>query len=252
MANVIQFYFNRAKRLLESKQYQQCINTLTKIIDSGETINQEKANVYLLRGIAYFEKSEYDNEINDYAEAIPLFIENNDKAKVYASRGNAYREQKKYNNAIADFTKVSKLYTKNNDKTKVYFRRGSAYEKLGEYEKAIALYTKNNDKAIADYTKAIELYRENNNKTNAYFVRGITYNTKGEYDNSIADYQESITLLLKHAYNSYGEAKTFYKFCPANKNTLAMLIQQQIYFSDIASLNDPLECPLVQKDDFFL
>ena len=29
-----------------------------------------------------------------------------------------------------------------------------------------------------------------------------------------------------------------------------MLIHQQIYFSDITSLNDPLECPFVQEDKF--
>ena len=35
-----------------------------------------------------------------------------------------------------------------------------------------------------------------------------------------------------------------YKFLPVNNNSISMLIQNEVYFSDIPSLNDPLECPL--------
>ena len=75
---------------------------------------------------------------------------------------------------------------------------------------------------------------------------------------AIADYKESIKLTCKYSLANYdeenpfyGKAKTFYKFCPINKNTLALLIKQEIYFSNIASLNDPLECPFVQEEPFF-
>ena len=350
MANGIQFHFKRAERLFDKEQHKECIDTLSRIIDSDEatekdkaevyfrigftynkqgrcenaianytkaiklfTNNNDKAEVYSNRGTTYLAVEKYDKAINDYTEAIKLFTKNNKKAGAYVQRGSTYAIQSKYEDAIADYTKAIPLFTEDNNKAKAYFGKGLAYSKKSEYNNAIAdftkaipLFTGSNDKAngyyykgngysaqgehenaIADYTQAIELYTkdnskanahynrgiayyaqgkykdaindyikaiplfdEDNNKANAYYNKGVAYKAKGENDKAIANYQKSIPLLSQHACNSYKEAKTFYKFCPVNKNTLAMLIQQQIYFSDIASLNDPLECPLVQEDEF--
>ena len=38
---------------------------------------------------------------------------------------------------------------------------------------------------------------------------------------------------------------TCYKFIPISKNSIDMLVKNIVYFSDVPSLNDPLECPLL-------
>ena len=63
MANGIQFYFNKAIKLLEKEKYQESIDTLTKIIDAVEATNKDKANAYNNRGVAYEKLGEYDKAI---------------------------------------------------------------------------------------------------------------------------------------------------------------------------------------------
>ena len=82
-------------------------------------------------------------------------------------------------------------------------------------------------------------------------MRINVYNQLKQLENAKKDCQKSIDLICQDSSAKYGEKSTFYKFCPLNENIFDMLKQQQIYFSDIASLNDLLECPFVQKELFF-
>ena len=365
MKDSIRKLFAEANKYLAQKQWQNCINVLTKIIDSSKATKYEKADAYTNRGRMYFEKSikndekeqyieakanytdaiadykeaialyqednnkaipyfckgnvyfalqKYDNAITDYTKAIALYPKKNDQADAYFKRGNAYKQLKQYEEAIDDYKEAIALYLEKNDKANAYFNRGNAYNELKEYEKArndyteaITRFTDDNDKAdaytsrgnsydelkqykeaiadykeaialatnknteanayfgkgnvyfalqkyedaIADYKKAIDLYPEKNDKANAYYNRGSAYHNLKKYKEAKKDYQKSVDLICEYSSANYGEKKTFYKFRPLNKHTFNMLKKQQIYFSDIASLNDPLECPFVREDQFF-
>ena len=199
-----------------------------------------KADAYLGRGDTYSALQKYEKALADYTDAIGLYLEDNDQAKVYTNRGNTYNKLKQYDNAIADYKKAIILCPKNNHKAKMYLNLGITYFALQKYEKA-----------IINYRQAIDLYPEKNDQAKVYFGRGITYKQLEKDKKAIADYKESIKLVCKYSRTNYGKAKTFYKFCPLNKHTFDMLKEQKLYFSDIASLNDPLECPFVQEEPFF-
>ncbi|MCY3740628.1 MAG: tetratricopeptide repeat protein [Candidatus Poribacteria bacterium] len=56
---------------------------------------------YYNRGIAYYEKREYDKAIADFSEVIKR---NSDHADAYYNRGNAYCDEVDCDKAIADYT----------------------------------------------------------------------------------------------------------------------------------------------------
>ena len=60
----------------------------------------------MLRGIAWFEKKDYDNAIKDYSEAIG-FESNN--ANLYVRRGYAWSFKRDYPKAIRDFDEAIRL-----------------------------------------------------------------------------------------------------------------------------------------------
>ena len=187
---------------------------------------------YLNRGSTHKELKQYENTITDYTEAIALYQKDNDKANVYCNRGNTYNELKQYENAIADYTQAIARFANNNDKAKTHFNRGNVYNQLKQLEDAKKDYQKSVDLAcecsLANYDKSVD--------------------SACEY--SLVNYCKTETF-YKFYLNKQTNTRTFYKFCPLNKHTFDMLKEQKLYFSDIASLNDPLECPFVQEVKFF-
>ena len=240
MEDFIYKMFVEAKKYFIQEEWEKVIKLFTLIIDSSKATPLDKANAYNGRGVAYKKLELYKKAIDDYTKAIDLFTEKNDKAKAYNNRGHAYNQLKQYEKALADYTEAIALYPKDNDKANAYGNRGSTYNELEQYEEA-----------ITDYKEAIDLFTEDDDKAKAYYNRGITYEELKQDKKAIADYQKSIDLICQDSSAKYHETDPFYKFCPINKNTLALLIKQEIYFSDIASLNDPLKCPFVQEDQFF-
>ena len=117
---------------------------------------------YYNRGIAYFNKGDFDRAIVDFSEAIEL---NPDDAVAYNNRGGIYYLKEEYESAIADFSKAIEL---NPGYAIAYNNRGVAYYLKKEYESA-----------IVDFSEAIEL---NPNYAIAYNNRGRTYGVRGEVD----------------------------------------------------------------------
>ena len=178
--------------------------------------------------------------VEDFTQAIELFKDDNRRANAYRNRGDFYDKTGQHENAIDDYTHAVDLFTDDKEKAITYCSRGNVYGELGEQQEA-----------IDDFTCAIELFKDDDDKAKAYYNRGIEYVSRNQYKEAMADYIEAITRTCRYSRNSYKGKKNFYKFRPLNKNTLALLVQQEIYFSNIALLNDPLECPLVQENDFF-
>jgi len=88
-----------------------------------QSLKLENAQAYNNRGLAYFEKGQYDLAIADYSEAITIDSKN---AAAYYNRGDTYLLKGQYDEAIADFSKVIEI----NPKLSVfYYLRGNAYFK---------------------------------------------------------------------------------------------------------------------------
>jgi tetratricopeptide (TPR) repeat protein len=103
-----------------------------------------EAAAYLKRGIACFEKEDYDQAIVDCSESIRL---NPNVALSYGVRGDAYRGKKDYDRAIADLTEAVRLDPNN---AFAYSDRGLTY-----------LYKEEYDQAIADLETALKLEPDN-------------------------------------------------------------------------------------------
>ena len=110
----------------------------TRVLNDRTVRN--RAIAYVIRGLAWSAKNDFDHAITDYTEAIRLDPKN---AVDFSSRGNAYYARRDYDHAIADYDQAIRLDPKN---AVVFSSRGNAYYAKGDY-----------DRAIADYDQAIRL-----------------------------------------------------------------------------------------------
>jgi tetratricopeptide (TPR) repeat protein len=142
------------------------------------------------RGVASYEKNEYDRAIADYSEAVRL---NPKYAGAYVGRGATWHAKREYDRAIADYDEAIRIDPKNG---LAFLDRGFAWETK-----------KDSDRAIADYDEAIRLYP---NYTEAYDRRGHAWQSKGNLDRAIADYSEAIRLDPKHIDANASRGRTYF------------------------------------------
>ena len=163
---------------------EQAIAACTRML----ALNPKNAVVFVVRGVAYFRKGDYDDAISDYERAIRLDPK---LAIAYSNRGDAHNHKGDYDEAISDYERAIRLDPK---LAIAYNNRGDAYNHKGDY-----------DHATSDYDEAIRLDPK---LAVAYNNRGDTYRHKGDYDHAISDYDEAIRLdpKLAVAYNNRGDA----------------------------------------------
>jgi tetratricopeptide (TPR) repeat protein len=176
-------YYNRGLAFYEKKDYDHAITEFNEAI----RLDPNFSDAYNNRGHIYERKKQYDRAIADFNEAIRLDQNN---AMAYNNRGDIYSHKKQYDSAIADFTESIRL---DPNIALAYSNRGEIYFNKKQY-----------DRAIADFTEAIRLDPDN---ALAYNNRGYVYGNKGQYDRAVADLSEAIRLdpNLALAYNNRGE-----------------------------------------------
>ena len=79
------------------------------------------AEIYHLRGLAYYKKGRYNDVIEDETKAVAL---KPDFAAAYHNRGVAYAKKGQHDNAIEDYNKALGILPNYGD---AYFSRGVAY-----------------------------------------------------------------------------------------------------------------------------
>jgi len=146
----------------------------TALIQGSRDTADDWSVVYNNRGIAYYEKGDYDLAIQDLNEAIHL---NPKDEKAYDGRGVAYKKKGDFDHAIRDFNEAIHL---NPNFERAYNDRGAAYIDKEEY-----------DRAIQDFNEAIRL---NPNNANNYNNRSVAYMRKGDYSAAIKDDNQAIHL----------------------------------------------------------
>jgi tetratricopeptide (TPR) repeat protein len=158
----------------KSTDSESIITGCTALILSGQETTKGLSVVYDIRGVAYYEKGDYDRAIHDLGEAIRL---NSSNENAYYSRGLAYKKKGDYDRAIQDFTEAIHLDPKFE---RAYYDRGNCYINKVDY-----------DRAIAEFDEAIQL-----NPKNAinYNNRGVAYSRKGDTGRAIQDYNQAIQL----------------------------------------------------------
>ena len=146
----------------------------TALIQTSHGIAEYLSTAYNNRGVAYFEKGEYDRAIQDFNEAIHL---SSNAEAAYYGRGLAYKKKGDFDRAIQDFNEAIRL---NPNFERAYYDRGNAYIDKEEY-----------DRAVQDFNEAIRL---NRNNANNYNNRVVAYERKGDYGRAIQDYNQAIQL----------------------------------------------------------
>ncbi len=135
------------------------------------TTSEERASIYIARGLAYQNGGDRGKAIADFTEAIRL---NPKDSRPYVSRGWAYTSNDEWGKAILDYDEAIRL---DSNDAGAYGKRGLAQLGKGEL-----------DKAIADFSEVIRL---NPGSFIAYYSRGAAYKQKGDDVKADADFAEA-------------------------------------------------------------
>jgi len=108
------------------------ISGCATVLQSEGTSAGNRAVAYVLRGMAYAGKKDYDRSIADFNEAIRI---NPNLAMAYNNRGSAVQSKGDYDRAIADYSEAIRI---NPSYAVAYSNRGNLFQAQGRREEAIA------------------------------------------------------------------------------------------------------------------
>jgi tetratricopeptide (TPR) repeat protein len=152
-----------------------------------EPINNPMA--YNSRGLAFFDKGEFDLAIKDYNSAIE---QRPSAAEYYVNRGTAFCEKGDFIRSLADLDKAISLKP---GEYMAYNNRGNVLYRKGDLEPA-----------LADFNAAIKLKPS---ESMAYNNRGNVFHQKGEIDRAIEDFNKAIILNPGYADAYYNRGVMF-------------------------------------------
>jgi tetratricopeptide (TPR) repeat protein len=136
------------------------IAACTREIESGKHKGTNLGQLYIKRGVEFYNKSDYDHALADSNQAIRLAP---NSGLPFLNRGKVFRAKGELSRAIAEFDHAIQLDPKY---AYSYQDRGVAYYKMKDY-----------DRAIRDYDQAIRL---NSKLTMALYGRGVAKLKKGD------------------------------------------------------------------------
>src|SRR6516165_7889830 len=137
-------YVDRETALAHRIPTAELTTTATLPISPSPRVNWKRlfgyAALHSIRGLNFYEKSDYDHAISEYTEAIKLDPDNDfANASVYYYRGLAYHHKHEYDEAIRDFNEA--IFLDPIDPT-AYYYRGLAYHELAKEAQAEADFDK--------------------------------------------------------------------------------------------------------------
>ena len=126
------------EHLLEEKKYDKAIEKFSKaiaLIENDDSRNKGNgktlAQIFKLRGTAYFKLKNYDKSLEDFNKSI--ILNRNEVKSAYAERGKLFLVKKDYEKAFADFEKAKPAFS--ND-YRAALGKAIAYYETQKYEKA--------------------------------------------------------------------------------------------------------------------
>ncbi|MCE5267190.1 MAG: tetratricopeptide repeat protein [Planctomycetaceae bacterium] len=202
------------RSLLTRRDRDKAIETATHLLKHAKTLN-EKVTLLRCRGVAYYEKEEFDRATADFSEAIRLEPK---ESEAYQSRASVFVRKGDLDKAIDDYSEAIRL--SRSDVTS-RFQRGSVYMQKGQPEKA-----------IVDFSEAIELKP---NDPSMHAARGYALAVNGELDRAIADFSEAIRLDPTRAVDYYRRAGVFAKRKDIDSAITDLLEAIRLYSRDATS-----------------
>ncbi|NRB08919.1 MAG: tetratricopeptide repeat protein [Richelia sp.] len=155
--------------------YQGAITQFTQAIQ----LQNNFANAYSNRCLAYLQIQFYQNAVTDCTQAIKISPNN---SEAYLNRGLAYQRQGNYQAAIADNNQVISIQTED---FRAYYNRGVANAYLG-----------NSLQAIEDYNTALSYTHQVSNTLIAdiYNERGLAYLQLTDQQTAILNFNRAINI----------------------------------------------------------
>ena len=146
MSENAQTLYEQAINYCDKQKWDQSIEAFSHALSSAENDPSPsfKASIYNGRGVAYAQKNNHDQAIEDFNKA--LYIQDADQAVTYTNRGAAHLEKGDYDDAISDSGEALKLDLDQPSRAIAHDIRGMAYTQKGDY-----------DRAIADFNEALKL-----------------------------------------------------------------------------------------------
>jgi len=225
-------YSNRALSYLRIKEYD-------KSIEDSQTalFHKPRKPVSALLNIAYcyFQKQNYNTALKYYDRILGISNDNIELGNTYHSMGLSYFNMGKRDDAI-DCFKNALQYNKNDLIN--YKLIGQAYRKSGNIIEAEKFFLEAvNSKVIDAYFDLGDMFsgEKQDDKAKMYFNHYLAESRK-RYYNSIRNYNDD-----------FFKNSVFYKYKSINKFTFESLINNYVYLSDIAGLNDPFDCRLIYE-----
>jgi Tfp pilus assembly protein PilF len=118
------------------------------------------AKLYIDRGIAYEEKAQFDQAVDDFTKALEIDPKS---ADAYYHRGIGYVKKGQYRWAIDDFNKALEIDPKN---AGAYYNRATAYYFKKEYDKSWKDIKKAEDLGYKIPSKFLENLRDDSGRRN--------------------------------------------------------------------------------------
>ena len=137
-------------------------------------VNPNDAEVWWMRGNAYWENGDYNRALQDYNQAIQV---NPNYALAYLGRGNVYVRQGAYDQAVQDYNAAIDIEP---NFIGTYNNRAVAYREQGKL-----------DSALDDLNLALALKPD---FAEAYYNRSLTYRDKGMSDQALQDLHHAAEL----------------------------------------------------------
>lgn len=152
-------------------------NQVLVLVTPSYLTSEKLAEIYRIRGFAYYLSWEHKQAIKDYSKAIEL-----DKNNIsnYLGRAEVYRDSGKHKKAIKDYSRAIEL---DPNSSYIYYERGCVYQVLKDYKRA-----------IKDYSRAIEINPDNQSYFNS---REDVYKVMGELSLADKDYKKAAELELE-------------------------------------------------------
>jgi len=232
---------------------------------------KEIGNLYVNRGVEYLKLKKYRDALMDFYDSLTYLPDDILSPYLYISE--CYDKIKDINNKFSVLLRVEKMNFSERKKCEIYRQLVLAYGKINDIRN-VDIYSKKYINHISNdmvfYSQLGKIYLDNNkNKkgkyyldiacnekhSDAFYYYSIYYQKKNNIKKAKINFSNYIELSKLNMENEYIEINkkrninhiNLYKYRPINKNTIDMLINDYIYFSDIDKLNDPFDCRLLYE-----
>lgn len=192
----------QAKQMLENQQPRQAVELLNRAIKNGG----ESADLFNMRGVAYFSLQEFDNALLDYDRAIALDKRN---YKPFYNRALVKEALQNYQGAIEDYSQAIALAI---DEADLYLNRAAVFATTGDTAAA-----------LRDLNKTLELRPED---AMAHYNRGNILYRNAEWPAASEDFRAAIRADAKFARAHFALALSLLQQSPEQSEQPCLHLQQ--------------------------